>query len=123
MLGGCGVLVLGVTLTVIGIVTGTTPLFLAGTTVAGAGYGAAFLGAFRTLAALASPTGRGALVAAIYIVCYLSVALPVVVAGILVTQLGLRPTSIGYGIVLAVLAALAIPATLRATVRDDRIRC
>lgn len=123
MLGGCGVLVLGVTLTVIGIVTGTTPLFLAGTTVAGAGYGAAFLGAFRTLAALASPTGRGALVAAIYIVCYLSVALPVVVAGILVTQLGLRPTSIGYGIVLAVLAAIAIPATLRATVRDDRIRC
>lgn len=123
MLGGCGVLVLGVTLTVIGIATGTTPLFLAGTTVAGAGFGAAFLGAFRTLAGLASPTGRGALVAAIYIVCYLSVALPAVVAGILVTQLGLRPTSIGYGIVLAVLAALAIPATLRATVRDDRIRC
>lgn len=123
MLGGCGVLVLGVTVTVIGIVTGMTPLFLVGTTVAGAGFGAAFLGAFRSLVALASPTGRGALVAAIYIVCYLSVALPAVVAGILVTQLGLRPTSIGYGIILAVLAALAIPATLRATVRDDRIRC
>ena len=61
--------------------------------------------------------------AAIYIVCYLNAALLVVMAGILVTQLGLRPTSMGYGIVLAVLAALAIPATLRATVRDDRIRC
>lgn len=123
MVGGCSVLVLGVTLTVIGIATGTTPLFLAATTVAGAGFGTAFLGAFRTLAALASPTRRSALVAAIYIVCYLSVALPAVVAGILVTQLGLRPTATGYGIVLAVLAALAIPATLRATRRDDRIRC
>lgn len=123
MLGGCGILVLGVTLTVIGIVTGLTPLFLVGTAVAGIGFGAAFLGAFRTLATLASPTGRGALVAAIYIVCYLSVALPVVVAGILVTQIGLRPTAIGYGIILAVLAALAIPATLRATAPDDRIRC
>lgn len=123
MLGGCGLLVLGVTLTVVGTATWTTPLFLAGTTVAGAGFGAAFLGAFRTLAALASPTGRGALVATIYIVCYLSVALPAVLAGILVTELGLRPTSIGYGIVLAVLAALAIPATLRATFRDDLVRC
>ena len=36
---------------------------------------------------------------------------------------GLCPTPVGDGIVLAVPAALAIPATLQATVRDDRIRC
>ena len=36
---------------------------------------------------------------------------------------GLCPTPVGDGIVLAVPAALAIPATLQAPVRDDRIRC
>ena len=63
------------------------------------------------------------LIAAIYIVCYLSVGLSAVVAGVLAMRSGLCPTPVGDGIVLAVPAALAIPATLQATVRDDRIRC
>jgi hypothetical protein len=45
------------------------------------------------------------LIAAIYIICYLSVGLSAVVAGVLAMRSELRPTPVGYGIVLAVPAA------------------
>jgi MFS family permease len=104
-----------VAVTVAGIIVTSVALFYAGTAVAGAGFGSSFLGAFRTLAMLAPPQGRGGLVAAIYLVAYLAFALPAVVAGIMAVHLGLRATAIAYGIALAALAGLAVPATARAT--------
>lgn len=83
-----------------------------GTVVAGAGFGAAFLGAFRSLAALAGPTRRGELAATIYIAAYLAFSLPAVLAGVLTTVVGLRTTAVGYGVVVGgvvgVLAASAL---------------
>jgi hypothetical protein len=93
-------------------------LFVA-TAFSGIGFGFAFLGVFRTLIALAPPTGRAGLVTSIYVVSYLAFSLPVVAAGIAVTHIGLRDTAIGYGSAVAVLAA-AVAAHIAASAYRGR---
>jgi MFS family permease len=105
MLAGCLTLLAGVGITLSGIATSTAALFLIGTTVAGFGFGVAFLGAFRTLSALAAPDERAALIATIYIVSYLAFSVPVVIAGVAATSAGLHNTSTVYAAVLAALVA------------------
>jgi MFS family permease len=113
MLYGCTALFAGVAITLLAILTGTAAVFLAGSVVAGAGFGLAFLGAFRTLSGLAQPTERAGLIAVIYIVSYLAFSIPVVVAGAAVTGAGLHDVALGYAAVVAVLAALGAATSLR----------
>ncbi len=112
---GCLLLLAGLAVTIVAIAVASSGLLFAGTIVAGAGFGSAFLGAFRSLAALASPAGRAGLIAAIYIASYLAFSLPAIVAGMLTTHLGLRPTTIGYAAVAAALALASLTATARRT--------
>ena len=85
------------------------PSSVAGTAFAGIGFGLAFLGTFRTLSALAPPSGRAGLIATIYIVSYLAFSLPAVLAGFASTSVGLRATAVAYslGVILLGLTALA----------------
>jgi len=112
MLVGCLLLAAGLAAAIPAIAATSAPWLVVATIVAGAGFGTAFFGAFRFLAARASTERRGALVAAIYIAAYLAFSLPAVAAGILATHLGLDHTAIGYAAVVAVLALVA--ALLRA---------
>jgi len=82
MLGGCLALMAGAGIAIAAIQTGTAAVLLLGTGVAGLGYGTAFLGAYRTVVALASPSDRAGLIAAIFTVCYLATGLPTLIAGI-----------------------------------------
>lgn len=116
---GCALLGGGVVLTVIAVAGTTTWLLYVGTAVAGCGFGAAFLGAFRTLSGLATPGRRSELIAAIYVVAYLSFSIPGVIAGVLTEHIGLKDTAIGYGIVVAALAFVALPATARYCARCE----
>jgi MFS family permease len=68
MLGGCVALFAGAAITFAAIATRTSAVLLAGTAVAGLGWGPAFLGAYGTIVALASPEDRAGLVAAIFTV-------------------------------------------------------
>ena len=61
-----------------------------GTAVAGAGFGTAMLGAFRTVSALAAPGQRASLIAAYFIASYAAFSIPVVLAGV-ATDLTPRP--------------------------------
>jgi hypothetical protein len=80
--------------------------FLAGTAMAGAGFGMGFfLGAFRILALLASPGQRASLIAAIWIVFFLAFSVPVLIAGVATAHFGLHQTALVYSAALAVLAA------------------
>ena len=76
MLAGCLILFAGVAITFGAVATGTAAAFLAGTAVAGVGFGLAFLGAFRMVTALAPPAERAGLVAAIFIVNFLAFSIP-----------------------------------------------
>jgi MFS family permease len=107
MAAGCLLLALGVGITAGAIAADSAAGLFAGTAVAGTGFGLSFLGTFRTLVALAPPTGRAALITAIYIVSYLAFSLPVIAAGVAATHVGLRDTAIVYACVVAALSLAA----------------
>jgi hypothetical protein len=108
MLTGCLFLLAGVTVTFGAIATTTPTAFIAGTAVAGAGFGLAFQGAFRMIIALATPGQRAGLVTAIFAVGYLAFSLPALIAGVAATTFGLHATALVYSASLAVLVATAV---------------
>ena len=108
MLAGCALLVAGLSITIVAIAADSGALLFAASAISG--FGAGFLGAFRQLAAGAEPAWRAELIAAIYVVAYLAFALPAVLAGMLTEHAGLRNTTMGYSVVVAVLAVAAIVA-------------
>lgn len=101
---GTAMLVVGALAEVWALATSSLALFVAGAVVSGAGFGVTFLGAFRAVSQLAEPHQRAGLVSAVYVVCYFGFSLPAIVAGELAAHVGLRPTAIGYGLVVAALA-------------------
>jgi predicted MFS family arabinose efflux permease len=116
---GTAALVVGTILFLTGIETGSFAVFVVAAVVAGGGFGSAFLGALRSMTQLAQPHQRAGLLSAVYVVSYLAFSIPAVVAGVLITHIGLRDTSLGYGALVAVLAgvSLGISATVSAGVR------
>ena len=107
MLGGCLALMVGAGVSVAAIETGNAAVLLLSTGLAGLGFGPAFLGAYRTVVALAAPAERAGLIAAIFTVSYLSMGLPALIAGIVDTQVGLHSTALVYSAAVAGLAAVA----------------
>lgn len=84
--------------------TGSSGLYLAGSIVGGAGFGAAFLGGLRALVASIPPGHRASVMSAFYVVAYASLSIPAVLAGLVVTDLGLNETFELFGSVVAALA-------------------
>jgi hypothetical protein len=107
MLAGCLALLPGTAVTLAAIQTASGAAFLAGTAVAGAGFGLAMLGAFRTISAEATSGHRASLIAAYFIASYAAFSIPVVLAGVVTTHVGLHRTAQGYCATIAVLAAVA----------------
>jgi MFS family permease len=107
MLAGCLALLVGAAVTFIALEVTSAAAFLAGTGVAGAGFGAAMLGSFRTISALAAPGQRAGLIAAYFIASYVAFSVPVVAAGVAATHVGLHPTALVYCAAIAVLSATA----------------
>src|ERR1700733_5507028 len=107
MLAGCLFLLTGTAVTLAAIETASTPTLLAGTAVAGSGFGTAMLGVFRSISTLAAPGQRAGLIAAYFIASYTAFSIPVVIAGVATTHFGLQRTAPVYCTVIAVLAAAA----------------
>jgi hypothetical protein len=103
----------GTSLTLLGILTDSVAAAIAGTVVAGIGYGASGLATFGAMARLAGPVDsaeRGGLFAVAYTIAYLAFSLPAVAAGYATTRIGLHPTVVVYStLVIGIgLAALLI---------------
>jgi len=103
---GSVVVIGGVTVSLLGVLSGSLATLYAGSVVAGIGLGTGFSAFVRVTAPLVAPEQRGALVAAIYVVTYLSFSIPTIVAGAAVTVVGLERTAYAYGIVVIGLAAV-----------------
>ncbi len=116
VIGGSLVLMAGVGITVLAVALDSAAGLYGGSLVAGLGFGPAFSGVFRSLAPLAPPEARGALLASIYAVAYLAFSLPAIAAGIAVAHWDLRSTTYVYGATVAALAA----ATTVAVARQNR---
>ena len=120
MLAGCVFLVIGMAGAVVAIHIASAALFFLGCAVAGLGFGPAFTAAFRTVVALAPPSGRAALVAAIFVVSYLAFSVPAVIAGVAITHVGLVTTATWYGAALIALCLAALVA-MRRPARDPEV--
>lgn len=107
---GTVTLVLGTALFITALAVSSLALFVIASVVAGSGFGAGFLGALRSLTQLVQPHERAGLLSALYVVSYLAFSIPALVAGLLITRIGLRDTALYYGgfVALAALSALTI---------------
>jgi hypothetical protein len=104
----------GVSIALVATAT-TSPigLFL-GLVVAGVGFVSGFQGAVRSVLPLAPAENRAGILSVIYLISYLGLSLPAIVAGVVVVRTGsLELTARGYGIAVIVLAALAFAGLLR----------
>jgi MFS family permease len=114
MLVGIFALIAGVSVTVLAVSLGSAPVFFAGSVIAGAGFGSGFQGGIRTVIPLAAPHQRAGLVSLLYVVSYLGLGVPAVLAGFgVVHGGGLIDTTRYYGVAVIVLAALALPGLLK----------
>jgi MFS family permease len=101
---GALALAMGVLLIVLAAATSSALPFVAGCVIGGAGFGVAFLGALRTLSGAIPDARRAEVMSAFYVIAYASLSLPAVLAGVLVTPLGLETTFELFGSVVAALA-------------------
>src|ERR1700722_11215628 len=107
-----GTLALGVAVTMIGIQQQQVIALFAGTMIAGAGFGSTFSATLRALLPTAEPHQRAGLLSAFYLQSYLAFAVPAVVAGLSVPQIGLATTAYIYGAVIILLAFISMMASL-----------
>ncbi|MER5600364.1 MFS transporter [Streptomyces sp. NPDC002265] len=127
MLTSVGTLVVGVVITLVSIGSGTggTPSaigFFVGGAISGFGFGSGFQGGIRLVVPQVKPHERAGILSLLYVVCYVGLGVPAVIAGVLVVHGGgLIQTSREYGIAVIVLALAAMTALLRSGRRAERV--
>jgi len=94
----------GMVLIVFAAARNSSAAYLAGSILGGAGFGAAFLGGLRALAAAIPHQQRAAVMSAFYVAAYTSLSLPAVLAGLVVTHVALPTTFEIFGSVVAAIA-------------------
>jgi predicted MFS family arabinose efflux permease len=114
MLVGSLALIAGVAVTVVAVSLDWTAVFFAGSVIAGAGFGCGFQGGIRTVVPLAAAHQRAGVVSLLYVVSYLGLGVPAVLAGFgVVHGGGLIDTARYYGAAVVALAAVALAGLLR----------
>jgi MFS family permease len=120
MIYGATALIAGVAVTVSSLSYHFAPAFFLGTALAGSGFGTGFQAAIRTVVPLAAPGERAGVLSVIFLISYLAMGLPAVIAGYFVARQGdLFTTARELGAVVMVLAALALVGTLRRTTSQE----
>jgi hypothetical protein len=112
ILMGTSTLPLGVAVSLLGIQQQQVAAVLAGTVIAGVGFGSNFSGILRSLLPTAGPHERAGLLSAFYVQSYLAFSLPAVAAGLSVPLIGLAAVAYLYGAVIILLAVVSLTASL-----------
>ncbi len=120
---GGAALLSGIAITLAALSYGSVAVFFLGSAVTGLGFGAGFQAAVRSVVPLAAPDERAGVLSVVFIVSYIAMGLPAVIAGVLIVEQGnIVLTAKEFGGVVMALAALALLGTLRrssATAYDD----
>lgn len=110
---GTATLIAGIAATLAAVRADSVSGFFVGTVVAGAGFGAAFQGAVRSVVPLAAPHERAGVLAVLYVIAYLAMGMPAVLAGFgVVFGGGVIRTADEYGAAVMLLSGLAFAGTL-----------
>jgi predicted MFS family arabinose efflux permease len=118
MLIGIGSVMAGVAVSLASIAAHSPIGFFAGTAVAGVGFGSGFQGGVRLVVPVAAASERAGTLSTLYLVSYVGMSGPAVVAGVLVVHAGgLTTTAREYGIGVILLAALALTGLVRTRAR------
>lgn len=113
MVFGASALAIGVGLTVWTLPSHSLALFFLGTVIAGVGFGAGFQGAVRSIVVHAAAHERAGVLSLIFIVSYLALGVPAVIAGARLARHGdIIGTSQEFGTAVMALALLAVLATV-----------
>jgi MFS family permease len=109
MRAGISALIAGVAISLVAIASSSAAIFVASLVLAGVGFGATVQGAIRTVLPAAEPHERAGLLSLVYVVSYLGLGVPAVIAGFLVVYGGgLRTTALQYGAAVILLAGIAL---------------
>jgi predicted MFS family arabinose efflux permease len=108
MMLGSASLLGGVGLVVLALAHGGVALFFVGTAVAGVGFGTGFQGAVRTVVSVAAPHERAGTLSIVFIVSYIALGVPAIIAGSMVRHANLLATAQVFGVVVMALAAAAL---------------
>jgi predicted MFS family arabinose efflux permease len=122
-LAGNGLVILGVAIVLWSVTATSVAGFFVGTAIAGAGFGAGFQGGLRTIVTLAGPAERAGVISVAYIICYLAMGLPAILAGVLVVHSTVTRTAQEFGVAVIVLAAITAAGTILSARRAARQRC
>jgi MFS family permease len=114
LLVGALVFTVGVMGTLAALVATSVGLLFTAAVVTGFGFGAAFLGAVATITHGVAPGHRAGLLASIFVAGYLAFSIPAIAAGIAVGEVGLTRTTEVYGLVVVLLALVAVAGLVRA---------
>jgi MFS family permease len=107
-------LLAGVGLTLVAVYATSAVGFFLGSAVAGIGFGAGFQGAIRSVVPLAAPHERSGVLSILFVISYLAMGIPAVIAGVLVVHGGgILDTTRDYGLAVMVLALAALLGLLR----------
>jgi predicted MFS family arabinose efflux permease len=107
-IAGSSLVMVGVALVLAAASARSLVLFFVGTAIAGAGFGGGFQGALRTIVPLAAPHERAGVISVAYVICYLAMGLPAILAGLLVVDSTVLQTAQEFGGAVIALAALTV---------------
>jgi MFS family permease len=96
-----------------GASAGSLALMFLGQAIAGLGFGAAFTASLGLLIPLVDPDRRAGVIAGIYVVSYVGLGVPVIIAGWLTGVLGVVPTVGWYSAVVVLLSLISLGAQQR----------
>jgi MFS family permease len=110
---GSSALIAGTVITLVSLIGPWTALFYIGSAISGVGLGALLGGAIRTLSVLPEHSERGEFFAGAYVIGYIALSVPAIIAGVLAVHVGLVKVTVGYGIGVSILAVIAAAAVAR----------
>ncbi len=122
-LAGNGLVIVGVAIVLWSVTDASIAGFFVGTVIAGAGFGAGFQGGLRTIVSLAGPAERAGVISVAYVICYLAMGLPAILAGVLVVHSTVTQTAQEFGLTVIALAAITAVSTILSARRTARQRC
>ena len=105
LVSGAGVLAIGSVITAATVHAGSLTGFLIGSVLVGFGFGAAFMGALRSLASVIPAAQRAGVMAAFFVVAYASISIPAIGAGVAAVHIGLESAVTWFGAAVSVVAA------------------
>ena len=113
MIYGTLALIVGLTTTLVAISHGSSPAFWVGGVIVGTGFGAGYQAGIRSVMPLVGAHERAGVLSIVYVVSYLAMGVPTIIAGVFIVHVGVQDTARGFGIGVMILAFLALLGVIR----------